>query len=90
MNRFKTIALCLLAVAAVSLASIASASAAAPEYGRCIKAEKNVEKRMDRQLLRLEMHQKSHGRRKSQKRQIRMVRRRLEEVPDLERRQRRP
>ena len=44
MNRFKTIALCLLAVAAVSLASIASASAAAPEYGRCIKAEKNVKK----------------------------------------------
>ena len=34
----------MLAVAAVSLASVASASAAAPEYGRCIKAEKNVKK----------------------------------------------
>jgi hypothetical protein len=44
MKHFKALALCLAAVCALSLAVVASASAAAPEYGRCIKGEKNAKK----------------------------------------------
>lgn len=45
MNKLlKTLALCAVAACALSLAMVGSASAAAPEYGRCLKAEKNVKK----------------------------------------------
>jgi hypothetical protein len=44
MRQLKTLALCICALAAISLGVVASASAVAPEYGRCVKAEKNAKK----------------------------------------------
>jgi dienelactone hydrolase len=40
MKRIGMVGLCLAAVLAMSAVVVASASAAAPEYGRCLKAEK--------------------------------------------------
>jgi hypothetical protein len=44
MKKLTTLTLCLVALAAMSLAMVASASAAAPEYGRCLITEKNAKK----------------------------------------------
>jgi hypothetical protein len=43
-KHLKALALCLVAAFAMSVAMAASASASAPEYGRCVKAEKNAKK----------------------------------------------
>jgi hypothetical protein len=44
MRYVKALALCVLAVCTIGVAVVSSASAVAPEYGRCLKAEKNVKK----------------------------------------------
>lgn len=44
MKHLRTLGICALALCALSLAVVSSASATAPEYGRCLKAEKNVKK----------------------------------------------
>jgi len=44
MRHLKALALCLAAVCALSVAVVASAQAAPPEYGRCIKGVKNEKK----------------------------------------------
>jgi hypothetical protein len=44
MKHLKTLGLCVVAICALSVAIVSSAQAAAPEYGRCLKAEKNVKK----------------------------------------------
>jgi hypothetical protein len=44
MRRSRLLAVVAMAVVVISGMAVASASAAAPEYGRCVKAEKNVKK----------------------------------------------
>ncbi len=46
MRRIKIMGLCLVAVFAVSVAMAGTASAAAPEFGRCLKIAKTTEKKL--------------------------------------------
>ena len=51
MRRLKVVGLCLTVAFAVMAAVASSASAAAPEYGRCVKLEKNTEKKYEGSYL---------------------------------------